>query len=146
MKIAIEHLEFEELLTFLRIQAEDSFPDLKDEHRLNMLAMKWYIHAEFSTCRDEDNRLVGIIAFYANLPKNGIAYIPHIYLSGEYRGTGVFKELLLHVKEYVRAKGFKYLRLEVQRNNNRAQRAYINNGFQIDEDASENSFYMRCEI
>ena len=77
MNISIESLHLSELVAFLQIQADDCFPDLKDEERLNMLAEKWYNFAEFCTCREEDGHLVGMIVFYANQPENGIVYVPH---------------------------------------------------------------------
>jgi len=41
MIFQIEKLGFEELSSFLRLQAQDTFPDLKDEGRLKTFAEKW---------------------------------------------------------------------------------------------------------
>ena len=57
MNITIEQLQLPELKAFLREQADDAFPDLKDEHRLKKLAEKWHTYAEFCICRDENYRL-----------------------------------------------------------------------------------------
>lgn len=146
MKIAIEHLNLDELKSFLREQAEDAFPDLKDAARLNMLAEKWHDFAEFCTCREDSGRLVGMIAFYANRQDCDVAYIPHVYISMKYRGTGTFTSMLNQVTNYVYENGFGHVRLEVHKDNIRAQKAYLNNGFQIDGNDSDKSIYMKYTI
>lgn len=146
MNITIEQLPLEELQAFLREQANDAFPDLKDEQRLKMLSEKWYSQAEFCTCRDDNKQLVGMIAFYANQSELGAAFIPHVYISKEYRGTGFFRKMLQEVEEYVKLKGFSSIRLEVKNDNLRAQKAYSNNGFYVSSKASGNSLFMKYEI
>lgn len=146
MNITIEHLQLSELVESLRIQADDVFPDLKEEKRLEMLAEKWYTYAEFCTCRDENDQLVGMIVFYANKPENRIVYISHVYVSGEYRGKGVFTQLFHKILEYTKTKGFRHIRLEVKINNQKAQKAYLRNGFTYEGNASDNSIYMGIEI
>ena len=145
MRITIEPLQLPELVAFLRIQADDCFPDLKDEERLNMLAEKWHKYAEVCTCRDEDSHLVGMIAFYANKPK--VAYIPHIYVSKELRGKGTFAAMLSEVSNYVKSNYFQYIRLEVRKDNMRAISAYKKQGFLIDGDMEgTSSLYMTLRI
>lgn len=148
MNIAIEQLQLDELKAFLREQAEDAFPDLKDEQRLNMLAEKWATNAEFCVCRDEKNLLVGMIAFYDNQPESGIAYIPHVYVSIEYRRNGFFTSMLDIVSSYVKEKGFHEIRLEVDKQNKCAQHSYQSNGFIImcSSNSKGNSFYMRKQL
>ena len=146
MIIAIERLQFSELLTCLREQANDAFPSLKDEHRLNLLADKWHQHAEFCTCRDKGGQIVGMIAFYANRPEGGEVYIPHVYVCREFRRKGVFTELFHVVLEYVRCKKFRTIRLEVQNNNHGAKKAYQTNGFHIGGTSEGKSSYMRYDV
>lgn len=148
MKITIEQLQLDELQSFLREQADDTFPDLKDEQRLAMLSEKWHSHAEFCTCRNDEGRLVGMIAFYANRPEEKVVYIPHVYVSGQFRGQQLMTSMLHIIEEYVQGKGFKYLRLEVKRNNEMAQRAYLHYGFSrlMEAEASDNSFFMQYSI
>jgi len=146
MKFAIEQLQLDELQDYLREQADDAFPDLKDEQRLTMLAGKWHKNAEFCTCRDENDQLVGMIAFYANQPAEGVVYLPHIFVSREYRGKGVFSNLFVLVKQYARENSYSLIRLEVKKENIRAQRAYHENGFQIDGDTNEKSIHMTYKI
>jgi ribosomal protein S18 acetylase RimI-like enzyme len=142
MKIAIEQLELVELKSFLRKQADDAFPDLKDEHRLNMLSEKWNTYAKFCTCRNNENRLVGIIAFYANQPNGGVVYIPHVYVNSEFRGNNIMSSMMKKIIEYVKGKGFQYLKLEVNKNNQIAQTAYLRYGFKFAGDATVASAFM----
>lgn len=146
MTIAIEQIELEELQAFLRAQAEDAFPDLKDEKRLAMLSEKWHSQAEICTCRNDKGQLVGMIAFYANQPENGIVYIPHVYVNSECRGKKLMSSMLDTIKEYANDKGFYYMRLEVKKTNQRAQRAYMHYGFGLSGDASNDSLFFQTNI
>ncbi len=146
MIFTIEHLQMEELKDFLRLQADDAFPNLKDDQRLNMLAEKWHKYAEFCTCRNEEGQLVGMIAFYANQPETKIAYIPHIYVNKEYRGIGIFSALLQNVLTYVSKLGFLGIRLEVDKKNVRAQKAYLKHGFEYDGNTSSTSCFMKRQL
>ena len=143
MNIAIEQLLFSELVEFLQIQADEAFPSLKDEQQLDQLSKKWQKYAKFCICRDANNQLVGMIVFYDNQPENKIVYLPHVYVSKAYRGTGTFTLLLDTIVSYVKEKGFNCIRLEVSNENVRAQNAYLKNGFLIDGSASEKSMYMK---
>ena len=140
--IAIEQLQLEELQSFLREQSEDTFPDLKDEERLRAFSEKWYFFADFCTCRDGNGRLVGMIAFYANQPEGRVAFIPHVYVRSECRGQRIMSSMLQIIEWYVKDKGFTSLRLEVQKSNKIAQRAYSRYGFSYSGDASDKSIYM----
>lgn len=142
MIFQIERLEFEELSSFLRLQAADCFPDLKDEERLKMLAEKWSENAECSTCRDDGGNLIGMVAFYANGQSADFAYIPHVYVSSGYRNIGVFSRMLNFVVGYVKKKGLSEIRLEVRIDNNIAQSAYKKNGFVQCGSVSPNSIYL----
>ncbi len=148
MTFQIERLEFEEFCVFLRFQAEEAFPNLKNEERLMMLAEKWSSNAECSTCRNDDGQLIGMIAFYSNGQGAEFAYIPHVYVSQMYRHQGVFTRMLKMVKEHVKQKGFTTIRLEVNKNNMQAQNAYLRNGFYFLPNNSErrNSIYMVLHI
>lgn len=142
MTITIEHLQLEELKTFLHIQADDAFPDLKDENRLSILAEKWHKYAEFCTCRDEKNLLVGMVAFYANQPSEGIVYIPHVYVASRHRCKGIFKRMLYEVECIARERGFSVMKLEVQKDNKNALRSYERTGFLLTGVASSKSLFL----
>lgn len=142
MTFQIEQLGLEELSAFLRLQAEDSFPDLKDEERLKMLAEKWSKNAECSTCRDDDGQLVGMIAFYANGQGADFAYIPHVYVSPDYRHQGLFAKMLRMMETYVKRKGFAKIKLEVNNDNLIAKNSYLRQGFVEGVIAHERTVYM----
>lgn len=146
MRIAIEQLQLEELQSFLREQAEDAFSDLKDAERLKILSEKWHSHAEFCTCRDENKKLIGMIAFYANLPETGTAYIPHVYVSSYYRRQKLFTCMYSLVEKVIIEKGFKIIKLEVGIGNAAAQRAYSKEGFEKDSVCSLQTVLMQKKI
>lgn len=145
MTIMIEQLSFPELKSFLREQAQDAFPSLRDEDKLNMLAKKWQRHAEFCTCRLDDC-LMGMVAFYANQPEKGIVYLPHVYVRSECRGQGIMTSLLHKIEEYTKGKGFIAFRLEVLKNNEIAQKAYSHYGFSYSGEASNKSIYLQLNF
>lgn len=140
MTFQIEQLGLEELCAFLRLQAEDSFPDLKNEERLNLLAEKWSRNAECCTCRNK-GKLEGMIAFYANGRGADFAYIPHVYVSSSYRQQGVFGHMLNTTISYVKKRGFRMIRLEVQGSNTKAQIVYMKYGFK-EKEKTPFSIYM----
>ena len=148
MIFQIEKLEPDELSDFLRLQAEDSFPDLKNEGRLKMLVEKWSSNAECSTCRDEKGNLIGMIAFYANGRGADFAYIPHVYVSPMYRLKGIFSNMLEMVVGHIKEKGLHEIRLEVDKQNKRAQQSYQCNGFDIipSNNSDFHSIYMSKKI
>lgn len=137
----IAPIGYDELLAFMRQQAEDTFPSLKDEERLLTFTHKIHSFADLCLCRDND-KLVGIIAFYANGKGADFAYIPHVYISPNYRGKGLFSMMFSIVEDYVRTKGFTEIRLEVDNNNYGAKSAYLRNGFVQGNIASPCSVYM----
>ena len=146
MIFKIEKLGYEELSSFLRLQAQDAFPDLKDEGRLKTFAEKWSVNADCSTCRDDEGNLIGMIAFYANRPEEAVVYIPHVYVRGEYRGNKVFSTMLRLIDTYAKKKNYLTMRLEVKKINEIAQIAYSHYGFVITGDATEDSYYMQYQI
>ena len=146
MTFQIERLGLEELSAFLRLQAEDSFPDLKNEERLKMLAEKWSNNAECSTCRNDEGQLIGMIAFYANGQGAEFAYIPHVYVSPDYRQQGLFAKMLQMMETYVKQSGFDKIKLEVNDNNAIAKKSYLRQGFIVDEKAYERTIYMLKRI
>lgn len=137
----IAPIGYDEFLAFMRQQADDTFPSLKDEERLISFTTKLHENAEFCLCRDEGD-LVGMIAFYANGKRANFAYMPHVYVSPSYRVKGLFSKMLSIVEDYVRTKGFTEIRLEVDNNNYSAKSAYLRNGFVQGKVASPNSVYL----
>lgn len=137
----IESISLEELLIYMRFQANEAFPSLKDKTKLLAFATKLHENAEFCLCRDE-GKLVGMIAYYANGQGADFAYMPHVYVSPNYRKVGLFSRMLNTIEKYVQEKGFSEIRLEVEKNNLFALSAYLRNGFTQYGIASPDSIYM----
>ena len=146
MRIAVEQLQLEELQSSLREQAEDAFPELKDVERLKHLSEKWHSHAEFCTCRDEKEQLIGMIAFYANMPETGVAYIPHVYISSFFRRQKLFTRMYSQVEKVIRERGFNIIKLEVGIDNSPAQKAYSKEGFEKESVCSMQTIFMLKKI
>ena len=137
----IEPISLEELLNYMRFQANEAFPSLKDKTKLLAFATKLHENAEFCLCRDE-GKLVGMVAFYANGQGADFAYIPHVYVSPDYRKMRLFATMLNKTEYDVKKKGFSEIRLEVEKENVIAQSAYLRNGFTQYKTVSPNSMYM----
>lgn len=141
----IEPISIEELLNYMRFQANEAFPSLKDNTKLLAFATKLHENAEFCLCRDE-GKLVGMIAYYANGQGADFTYIPHVYVSPNYRKVGLFSRMLNTIEKYVQEKGFSEIRLEVEKENVIAQSVYLRKGFTSYGDASLYSMYLSKKI
>ena len=123
-----EKPDYEELFSYMRYQVADAFPHLRGEQRTKAFTEKLYIHADFCFCRDE-GQLVGMIAYYANGEGADFAYLAQVYVSPDYRRKGLCSRMLDLVTQDASSKGFHEIRLEVYKNDAKAQRCYMNNGF-----------------
>lgn len=86
-------------------------------------------YAFFVTTRTDDNRIVGVIAFYANtLPE---AFISHVWVSPEERGMGICGKMIQYINDFCFSKGFSYISLDVRCDNLSAIKSYEKNGFNI---------------
>ena len=56
-------------------------------------------------------------------------WIQSLYIQPEFRGQGLFEQLLAELEDAAHATGVKELRLYVEQNNQRAIRVYARNGF-----------------
>jgi ribosomal protein S18 acetylase RimI-like enzyme len=137
----LEQISLEELTAYMRFQADESFPSLKAENKLQTFASKLHDNADFCVSRD-NGEMVGMIAYYANGQGADFAYIPHVYVSPEYRKMKLFATMLNRVELDVRQKGFTEIRLEVSKDNTIAQSAYSRNGFSPIEIESSDSIFM----
>ena len=139
----IEKPDYKELLNYMRMQIEDAFPLLRGEERIKAFTDKLYAHAEFCFCR-ENGKLVGMIAYYANGKGADFAYLAQAYVSPDYRKKGLFFRMLNVVEEDARIKGFQQICLEVDYQNEIAQRCYSHHGFRVMQTDNQNShsFFM----
>ncbi len=74
---------------------------------------------------------IGICALYANNYENKIAYISSIGILPEYQGYGFGSKLVNAAFELVSQKGFLYVDLEVYKENIKAYKFYLKNGFEL---------------
>ncbi len=78
---------------------------------------------------EADGRLVGQAGGYAPPGTDGVTLIFAVYLSPQWRGTGLLARLVDAVADWSRAAGRPTLELEVVLGNERAMRAYRRLGF-----------------
>ncbi len=123
----IEHLDYTEVVSHLRISAKDFEPVTTEN--MQSYANKLSSNALFATCKTNENNLIGLIAFYANRCPN--AYISHVWVSEYHRGGGICGKLLRIIEEYCKKYKFNNLRLEVIQGNLAAIRAYKKQNFEI---------------
>jgi GNAT superfamily N-acetyltransferase len=78
---------------------------------------------------EADERLVGQAAAFAPPSASGVTLIYAVYVTPDWRGTGVLGQLVDAVAEWSRQAGRPWLELEVVIGNDRAVRAYQRLGF-----------------
>lgn len=141
----IEKPDYEELVSYMRYQIDDAFPHLRGKERSFSFTEKLYAHADFCFCRDDD-QMVGMIAYYANGEGADFAYLAQVYVSPNYRRKGLCSRMLDLVTQDTKRKGFYEIRLEVEKNDKKAQRCYMLNGFQAMDISKPETLYMKKTI
>lgn len=71
--------------------------------------------------------------YYAN-NKDRFAYIPLLWVSEEFRNRGIASKMLESFHAYARSIGMNECRLEVRKENIKAYKLYIKNGYEPSED------------
>lgn len=94
----------------------------------------------------EEKEPIGFFSFYANDDNTKQGYLTLIALKGAWQGKGAGSRALLFICEECKKRQMKEIRLEVDKNNQRAVSFYRNNGFAVGGEASRESFYMEKEI
>lgn len=84
----------------------------------------------------------GFVTLYANDKQNKTAYISFIGVKEKSRNMKIGRKLLDVCLKKSLEQGMKYIKLEVQSNNEIAKEFYKNNGFTFSEKASPNSLYL----
>jgi ribosomal protein S18 acetylase RimI-like enzyme len=79
----------------------------------------------------ENNKIIGLIAFYANESSLDYAYISLICVLKGYEGKGIGKRLIDECILHINKKGFKSIKLEVNNDNQNAISFYTKIGFHI---------------
>lgn len=132
--IAIEHISALDMVKHL----EDNYDvmpytvNFRQEYSLKLAQ-----NAEFCVARGDENKIIGVVAFYCNQPP--IAYISHACIDSSHRGKKLIEKMLNTVQQFVVSKNFDSLRVEVLNDNYPAIKAYENFGFSFISKASPKS-------
>lgn len=94
-------------------------------------------------CHYDCGKPVSILAGYCNDEKEYTAYLSILSVNEEYRSKKFGTSLITEYELYAQECGMKKSKLEVRKNNSRAQAFYKKYGYQIIGDASETSYYMQ---
>ena len=116
----------------LRACADDFAPPLTGRVDIDEYARK----IESRATRFEawaDDRLVGLVAVYANDATGELAYVTSVSVAPEDGGHGVGTTLLTNAIESMRRRGFRRMALEVEQGNVVAVRLYTRVGFVVTE-------------
>lgn len=121
-------------------RANDQFiPPLSAKVELNGYAQKIAGNAETIEAWDND-RLIGLIAMYANNPEFG-GFITNVSIEKEYMRRGLAAALMAESKKLVAHKGMNQITLEVARANKRAIDFYRKMDFTLQKEG-EDSIWM----
>ena len=85
---------------------------------------------------------ISIIAGYFNDEQEHTAYLSMLAVNENYRGKHLASSLLSVFEEYALETGMDRIKLEVRKNNKKAQLLYDKFGYVISGDASDSSYYM----
>lgn len=92
--------------------------------------------------RFNDKTLIALCAIYATDNEYLQAYLTLLAVDPAFRGRGVAKKLISEMEAYVLDAGFKYVKLEVYKNNVSALSMYRRFGYEIVEE-SHNSYFLK---
>ncbi|NLF61863.1 MAG: GNAT family N-acetyltransferase [Lentisphaerae bacterium] len=102
----------------------------------------------------DEEKPIGYLAWGRSDSAPDTAKLHKCYLLPEYQGKGIGSMMLNKAKVYAKEAGFAKLRLNVNRNNAKAIKAYVRNGFQTVETVDRaighgffmNDYVMEAEI
>lgn len=116
-------------------------PPLTNICNLSEYAEKLGAYANNYVFKDEQNNIIGFIAFYNNDNKNKIGYLTLIVVDVLYSGKGCGNILLNEFENKCKENNIKSLKLEVNKLNKHAMDFYVRNGYVFAKE-KENSYYM----
>ena len=90
--------------------------------------------------RDNSYKLVGMMAYYMNTTPQ--CYISHIGIQDEYKHKGYLGKLLALLFTKARQRDFPIIKLEVDKNNSIAIKAYLSYGFVKTGDSQRPGHHM----
>lgn len=109
----------------------DFYEDKIDNIATRIYAEKLSLFAFWEIIHSKEN-IVGYVAYYLN-NENHYIYIPLICIYPQYQRRHLAQLLIKIISQYEKS-GFKSIRLEVAKTNNKAVAFYLNNSFEIMED------------
>lgn len=112
---------------------------------LAQYAEKLCIHGRV-WCHYDMGKPVSIIAGYFNDMTSQTAYLSMLAVAKEYQGKKLASSLLSEFEDYAIQKGMAYVKLEVRKHNTAAQNLYRKVGYEIIDEASETSLYMKKKL
>lgn len=112
---------------------------------LAQYAEKLCIHGRV-WCHYDMGKPVSIIAGYFNDMTFQTAYLSMLAVAKEYQGKKLASSLLSEFEDYAIQNGMAYVKLEVRKHNTAAQNLYRKSGYEIIDEASETSLYMRKKL
>ena len=115
------------------------------EVNLAQYAEKLCIHGR-GWCHYDMGKPVSIIAGYFNDMTSQTAYLSMLAVAKEYQGKKLASSLLSEFEDYAIQKGMAYVKLEVRKHNTAAQNLYRKFGYEIIDEASETSLYMKKKL
>ena len=127
--IRLTYQQVSELLS----QFIEAFPTLSERLDIDQYSIKLSDNAFFILAR-MDRRIVGFIAYYKDFVQR-VVYIPLIGVDSSFRGKGIggaMLDVLFKSSVFI-----SFIRLEVLKNNKRAFRFYIQQGFSVIEDRED---------
>ena len=110
-----------------------------------MLSKKIAQFGRFLVCYD-DNNIAGFVGYYANDTRGKAGYLTTIVVSQSYQGLGIGNTLLHACLDDCRKKGMTKCRLEVRKDNLKAQRFYSARGFYKEADSTETTEFYVCNL
>ena len=112
---------------------------------LAQYAEKLCIHGRV-WCHYDMGKPVSIIAGYFNDMTSQTSYLSMLAVAKEYQGKKLASSLLSEFEDYAIQKGMAYVKLEVRKHNTAAQNLYRKFGYEIIDEASETSLYMKKKL
>ena len=97
-------------------------------------------------CHYDMGKPVSIIAGYFNDTTFQTAYLSMLAVAKEYQGKKLASSLLSEFEDYAVQNGLGYVKLEVRKHNTVAQNLYRKFGYEVVDEASETSFYMKKKL
>ena len=142
MELLLTRLKEEDVISFFR-KVTYAFPKLTDENILYEYARKLSKFAEFVICKNSKDEVVGMIAFYMNTKP--VCYLSFVCVLQEYTRKGIMRQMIENIVKEAKIRRFCKLKLEVNKGNNIAIKAYESLNFIFESD-SERGQYMILDL